>query len=395
LIPNLLTRYVIWELTKIFLISSAGFVVLMVIVGLAEEAADNGLGPEIVLRLTPYILPKALMFAMPATCLFSVCVVFGRLAAENELVAIESMGVKKSVLVFPALLIAFVISLFSVWLNDIAFAWSYWGVEHVILESSDDIIYGLLQQEGHVSTEQFSIEVDGVEDRLLIHPVIIIKNARRGDTRIVAKEAYLASNPQRHSLNFTVTSGFIEFPDHTMIFDDSITHEIPLKNSDEIARSSGNPSHLYLSQIRRAIDAQESDLAELHREHALTACGQLIGCDFVGLTNVGWTDRNEAEQEAKCRLGRLYVVPHRRWANGFSCLAFVVVGIPVAMRLKTSNYATTFGVCFLPILLVYYPLFMFGLDGAKNGILPPYAAWLGDIVCMSVGAGLLHRELNR
>ena len=72
-----------------------------------------------------------------------------------------------------------------------------------------------------------------------------------------------------------------------------------------------------------------------------------------------------------------------------------MIGIPIALKMKTANYATTFGVCFLPILVVYYPLFMFGLNGAKVGDLPPYAAWIGNAACIAIGAFLLWREFKR
>ena len=336
------------------------------------------------------------MFAMPATCLFSACVVFGRLAAENELIAIESLGLPKSVLVGPALVLAFLASLFAVWMNDISFAWSYWGVERVVMESSDKVIYGMLQQEGSFSTDRFSIEVDGVEDRRLIHPVITIRNQKHGDARITANEAVLVSNPETHSLKLTVTKGVVDVDgEASMTFDDSVTHEIPLMSREEIEKSTGNPSHLYLSQIKGAIKSQETELAEIQQENAMLACSQFLSGDLVGLTNVVWDARHEDHDLALQRLNRLHVVPHRRWAQGFSCLAFVVIGIPVAMRLKTSNYATTFGVCFLPILFVYYPLFMLGLNGAKLGTLPPYGAWLGNVACMLIGSLLLVRELRR
>ena len=39
----------------------------MLLVGLAEEARDRGIGPEIVIQLIPYLVPKALMFAMPVS----------------------------------------------------------------------------------------------------------------------------------------------------------------------------------------------------------------------------------------------------------------------------------------------------------------------------------------
>ena len=119
----------------------------MVMIGVADEAADNGLGPDIVLKLVPYILPKALMFAMPATSLFSICVVFGRMAADNELVALQSVGLGKAIVVVPALVAAFMLSLAAVWVNDISFAWSYWGVERVVLESTDKIVYGMLEND--------------------------------------------------------------------------------------------------------------------------------------------------------------------------------------------------------------------------------------------------------
>ena len=112
------------------------------------------------------------MFAMPATSLFSVCVVFGRMAADNEMVAIKSMGLNQSVIVLPVLAATFLLSLGAVWINDVSFAWSYWGIERVVLESSDKILFGVLKNERIFKTNKFSIEVAGVEGRRLIRPVI-------------------------------------------------------------------------------------------------------------------------------------------------------------------------------------------------------------------------------
>jgi lipopolysaccharide export system permease protein len=393
MIPNLITRYVLWELTKIFLISSAGFVGLMVIIGLADEAIKKGLGPDVILELIPYVIPKALMFALPATSLFSACVVFGRLSAENELVAIESMGIPKMVLVFPTLVYAFLVSLFAVWLNDISFAWSHWGVERVVIESSDKIVYGILKKEGSFSTPQFSIEVDGIEGRKLIHPIITIKNAKQDNARIVAHAAEIESNPDNYSLSLSLTKGLIESPKASMKFDDTITHHVPLRSAEEIAKAIGNPNHLYLSQIKHAIDNQKQLMQEFKQEHGLEVLAQLITGDLVGMANEESLQRIKRENEANYRLGLLEMVPHRRWANGFSCLAFVMIGIPVAIRMKTTNFAATFGLCFLPILFIYYPLFMVGLEGAKSGSLPVYAAWFGNVVCMGLGLIMLRRRV--
>ena len=396
--PNLITRYVFWELTKIFLVSSFAFVALMLLLGVADEARDRGLGPEILIQLIPYIFPKALMFAMPATCLFSVCVVFGRMAADHEMTAIKSLGLHQSVIVYPVLVVAFLLSLFAVWVNDVSFAWSYWGIEKVVLESSDKILYGVLREQGSFKTERFSIEVDGVEGRRLIQPVITYYAPGNEHYRAVADEATLTTAPAKHSLLFTMRRGAITSDGDaktTVRFDSELQHPIPLKSPEEIAKATGNPSHLYLSQIGDEIQDQSQSLKRQERADAIRAVSQMLTGDLIGLTNAEWQDRLTDQVDARARLDRLHVVPHRRWANGFSCLAFAMVGIPVALRLRSSNYPTTFFVCFLPILIVYYPLFMFGLTGAKEGTLPPMAAWLGNAVCVLAGAWMMHREFRR
>ena len=368
----------------------------MLVFFIADFARDGELTPDILIQLVPYIIPKALMFAMPATCLFSCCVVFGRLAADNELIAIQTMGLHKSVIIVPALGVAFLLSLFAVWVNDVAFAWSYWGVEKIILESSDQIVYGVLRNEGSYRDDNFSIEVQGVEDRKLIRPIITANISKNETVRVVAHEAVLTTEPETHSLKFDMKRGSItQDGKMEMNFDDSLVHSIRMKSPKEVAHATGNPSHLYLYQINDEFERQKVQLARLKQDCAIRSVSQTMTGDFYGLTNDDWETRLDDLKDAKKRLIRLKVTPHRRWANGFSCFAFAIIGIPVALRLKTANYATAFAVCFIPILLLYYPLFMVGLEGAKNGTMPPYAAWLGNLACVTIGAWLMFQEFRR
>ena len=61
--------------------------------------------------------------------------------------------------------------------------------------------------------------------------------------------------------------------------------------------------------------------------------------------------------------------PQRRWANGLSCLCFVLIGAPMAILMRNADFLTSFFVCFVPILLMYYPLMIVGVDQAKLGLL--------------------------
>jgi lipopolysaccharide export system permease protein len=57
-----------------------------------------------------------------------------------------------------------------------------------------------------------------------------------------------------------------------------------------------------------------------------------------------------------------------------------MVGAPMAIMLRRADFLQIFIICFLPILVVYYPLLAYGVDGAKAGDLPSYAVWLGNVV---------------
>jgi len=105
------------------------------------------------------------------------------------------------------------------------------------------------------------------------------------------------------------------------------------------------------------------------------------------------SDTNELEAQIK-RKHRLLTEPWRRWANGFSCLCFVMVGATVAIRFQRFDFWSIFGVCFIPILLAYYPLLMLGVDLAKSGALPPYSVWIGNAAMFIIGIWLI-RKIER
>jgi lipopolysaccharide export system permease protein len=127
---------------------------------------------------------------------------------------------------------------------------------------------------------------------------------------------------------------------------------------------------------------------------AAEAAFDMISGDFAGLADPHWKKRRDKVRIAGQRIHRLQTEPWRRWATGFSCFFFVMVGAPLAIRLRNSDLWTSFAICFLPILLVYYPLLALGVDRAKDGALPPYSVWLGNVILLLAGLWLM-RKVNR
>ena len=79
--------------------------------------------------------------------------------------------------------------------------------------------------------------------------------------------------------------------------------------------------------------------------------------------------------------------------RGFSCFCFAG-SAPIAIRLRNRDLLTSFFLCFVPILVVYYPLLIFGINGAKSGSLPCYSVWAGNIMLTLWGGWVLRKVVR-
>jgi len=319
------------------------------------------------------------------------------MSASNEITAIKSLGISPMRIVAPAFVLAFLVSLVAVWLNDVAVSWGRRGMQRVILHSVEQIAYGMLRTQRSYTTRQFSINVKQVDGRKLIRPMICFHATEDAPPTVVtAREAELQLDQDNAMLNVLLTDGqvtvgeqvSVRFPGKT------ITHEIPLTEAARKANLAGSTSNLPLWRIDPELHTQETEIKQLQQECAVVAAYQMLTGDMAGLTSAEWDSHNSRLGGARYRLHRLQTVPWRRWANGFSCLFFVMVGTPLAIRMRNRDLWTSFAVCFLPILIVYYPLLAYGVDRAKSGDLPPYSVWLGNVILAIAGLWLMRRILR-
>ncbi len=126
---------------------------------------------------------------------------------------------------------------------------------------------------------------------------------------------------------------------------------------------------------------------------ALAAGEDMVRGDFVALSGGTWPGDQNRIVSDHTRLFRLLMEPQRRWANGLSCLCFVLIGAPMAILMRNADFLTSFFVCFVPILLIYYPLMIVGVDQAKQG-LPVWLVWTGNVILAFCGAGLMRRVIR-
>ena len=201
--------------------------------------------------LVPYVLPNALRFAVPAAILFSACSVYGRMSAANEIVAVKSLGISPMALLWPGLALSFLISLSAVWLNDLAASWGREGIQRVIMDSVEQIVYGTLRtHRSHRASDRLAITVRRVDGRKLIQPTITTQDARGRSMTITAREAELQSRPEHNALMLRLWDPVIESGDRgRLTWPGVLEQEIPLRDATKGADQGKHPADYALRQI--------------------------------------------------------------------------------------------------------------------------------------------------
>ncbi len=392
--PTRFTRYIVAEVLKIFIVALVALTMLILLIGVGRELIRQGLGPLAVLQLLPYVLPISLQYAVPATALFAVCCVYGRMAADGEISTIKASGISPLKVIQPALVMALLLSPLAVLLSDVAVSWGKPGVTHVVLLSIEQIAYRFLRsQHCYSSPHGFTIHVQDVDGDRLIRPTVTVKQSGGDSVKLTAREGRMRMNQADRTLVLQVTDSQIQRGDE---FGGAVPGEteipIPLGNAvkdKEISQMSPGELSLRVIGSEAVQQTQRTHMAIGHL--AANTAFSLLGAKWDRIAGGNGLLFEKEIERSESRMSRLKTEPWRRWAEGFSCFFFVLVGAPLAILARTADYWTTFGLCFLPTLIVYYPLFIFGLDQAKAGAMPPYAVWIGNLVLMAIGISLLHR----
>jgi len=393
---RILTQYVLAELAKVFLISLTALTMMMIVVGVVREAAMQNLPLGQVVRLIPYILPDALRVAVPVTLLLSTTSVYGRMSGANEILATKALGISPLVLLWPTFAVAFFLSLITVWLNDMAVSWGRNGARRVVVEAVEDIVYGMLKAQHSYSTQSFSIYVRSVVDRRLISPTLTLQDHKSSSTiTITADEAEVRADLAQRVLTVTLLNPTFDVGGKgSSYIPGAWVQEVPLDDASKAQGTPPGPSWLALWEIPKQEAEQREQLRQAEQELAARAAYQMLCGEFDALASDEWEGRTQRLALIRSQIHRLQAEPHRRWSAGFSCLCFAWIGAPMAIRLRNRDFLTSFFLCFLPILVVYYPLLAYSVDGAKSGTLPPYSVWLGNVL-LALWGGLLLRRVMR
>ena len=166
---KLLQRYILGELVRVFLLLVAILTVMLVFLGLFQEATERGLRLAQILQILPFVVPSMLPFTIPATLLLTVCIVYGRISGDLEVVAAKAAGISATQLLWPAFLLGGVLTASSFSLTSYVIPWAVSNIEQIVTQAMEDIFLDALAHDRHFSdpVRGFSITVHEVQNRVL------------------------------------------------------------------------------------------------------------------------------------------------------------------------------------------------------------------------------------
>ncbi len=397
---TILQRMIWWELVKVFSLCLVAITGLLLMAGLFAEATQRGLEPSQVLAILPLLIPSTLPYTLPATTLFAVCVVYGRLAHDNEILAVKAAGINLLHVVVPGILLGLAVSGATAALYYHTIPTTHYQLRVQVLNDVEEYLYSMLRRDGHIVHPKlnYAIFVRRVEGRKLIDAEFRRRDAKGQDDIIArAREAELSVDLSRklilvHMRHCHVIGKEEEGkPGTGYIVKKDWPVELP---QDIFSTAKVRDNFLTWNELFERRRQLREEIAGLEREVVLPEAVFLLH----NAPEKYPQHIQDLRSQIRLRRQWLYSLEgemHMRPALALGCLCFVLVGCPVGIWFSRSDYLSAFITCFLPIVVFYYPLLLCGINAGKNGSVPPeFSVWAANGLLGVCGVGLFRKLLK-
>ncbi|HQX50994.1 MAG TPA: LptF/LptG family permease [Planctomycetaceae bacterium] len=390
---KLLQRYILSELISVFLLLVIILTVMLVFLGLFREATERGLGPVQILQIMPYVVPSMLPFTIPATLLLAVCVVYGRISGDLEVIAAKSAGISAMQLLMPAFLLGIVLAVGSFGLTNYAIPWAVTNIERIVTQALEEIFFDVLSSQHYFSNpdESYTITVRDVENRTLLDVTIRYRrNQQQFTVQAETARIHFDLEGKQILVNLKNVSGVGADSNVSGKMQHS---ELTFPLEPELGKVKARD--LPMTTLQQGIERVQSDQDRLVAEKNIEAAMMLLTGEFAQLAGADFESMNAEQRRATKDERRFRSEIHNRFSMSASCWFFAFLGGPFAMLQARRQFITSFIICFLPILVVYYPTMFLIINLCKTGSIAPWwAMWVPNIIVGTAGFFVLRKVVQ-
>jgi lipopolysaccharide export system permease protein len=349
--------------------------------------------------IIPLLIPSTLPYTIPATTLFATCVVYGRLANDNEIIAIKAAGINMLTVVWPGVFLGLVMSGITLGLYVQVIPHTHRYMRSMVMNDVEELLYSMLQRDRMIKQPRLNyvMFVKEVQGRVLLDALFKRKDAKGKNFDIVARaaEAELKVDTVHHELRVLMRRCYVLGGSDDKGLGYFETREWPVELPPDFGLNkkvrTGDLSwdELYerMDEVLEEEEELAANIALFSSKDLLTSSADRLPLHIRNLKSL----KKGKHQEWNALNTELNMRP----ALSVGCLFFVLVGCPVGIWLNKSDYLSAFITCFLPIVFIYYPLLLCATNFAKGGqVNATLTMWVPNAV-MALLAGTLFRQLLR
>jgi len=375
---KLIDRYVGWQL---FVTSALAVTVLSVVLVLGnvfkqllELLVKNDTPLELVLSFLAYILPFSLAFTIPWGFLTAVLLVFGKLSAENELIAFRANGVSVPRICLPVLGLALACVGICFWINiDVAPKAQAKMKEALynIVTSNPMAMFGSDKIISDFPGNKIYVERN--EGAELFNLLVYKLNDDNEATQVIfAHRGLLETNREKKELLLHIFDARYEERD-----------------SEDVEN---------LLKIRQGITMQETTLPisieALHSKRG-KGIGSMTAGELLERLNAEERQAHMTGKERAAEVSAAKTEMSKRFSFSLASFAFALIGVPLAITAHRKE--TSVGFLLSLMVAVSYFFFIIIANGVreKPDWHPHLLMWVPNVLCLALGGWLFIRMSRR
>jgi len=348
--PKILDRYIIKEVMSFVALAVAALTIMLImdtLFELMEMLINKNVGWIYIVKLLAYRLPAFLVLTFPMSLLVASELAIGNLSTNGEITAMRAGGISLVRIMIPFLIAALCISILAFVIND-----------YIVPEAnhiSQNIIREVVLKKGppNIKRNVFFRDAENRyfyinrldEKNMIMHDILIYEMTREKFPRVItAMEGKWVID------TWKLENGTIYNYDK----EGKITYEMSFTNMDIMVK---NDLQKFFKNQRTP---QEMSSKELKQQ-----------IDIL--------------QQAGANTKNFEVDLYMKYSIPFSGLIFVLLGVPLGLRVKKGNKATGVILSIVLVLLYYVLLSATRSMGRGDILIPILAAWLPNIIFAILG----------
>ena len=370
---------------------------------------SKGVEANLVFELIVYLLPTIFKFTIPMALLISVLLTFGRLSADREIMVIRTCGLNLFQLFLPVILISIILSVILFYSDFSFFPNLIYKMRNIQYQIAYKIISNFEPRKyyddfsvGKTETIIYFKDRDPKTGEMLGISILNKKKdsggkkikgkAKEGSEdieqplRIVAQRAQVIPDIKRDIITIKLFIGSIQ----------TIRDVKESTKGSEGTNKEKKGSTIQINPKQKEYVVSFFDEAEKEINPGIAKRDQ-YGRYKKGRKEMTMAELNsviKASQSLK-KSNELIVEKYRRIVIPFSCIAFVLIGIPFGIMVKPTGKSMGFGITFILVFLYYVIVQFASAAGEEGNPLTLFYIWLPNI-CMSLcGAFLLYKTINK